>query len=108
MSDLISRTALLRVSNISKVAEYDETGCGIDYLAVPVDVIKAAHSVDAVPVVRCRECKHRGSAYKCPMRKLVMPFAGAGAYEDCTEDEGYCHCGAKMGEGEMTDAVPLA
>lgn len=60
-------------------------------------------AIDAVPVVRCRECRHRGSAYSCPMRKLVMPFDGAGTYEDCTEDEGYCHKGERRETGDQSD-----
>jgi len=56
-------------------------------------------TIDAVPVVRCKDCKHRGSSYNCPMRKLVMPWQGAGSYEDCTEDEGYCHIGVKKDGG---------
>lgn len=50
-------------------------------------------TIDAAPVVRCKDCKHRNSPYNCPMRKLVMPVEGPGAYEDCTEDDGYCHKG---------------
>lgn len=57
------------------------------------DYIEDAPTVDAVPVVRCKDCKNRGTPYNCPMRKLVMPFQGAGSYEDCTEDDGYCHMG---------------
>ena len=54
---------------------------------------------DAVPVVRCKDCKHRGTPYNCPMRTLVMPWQGAGSYEDCTEDDGYCHMGVKKDGG---------
>jgi hypothetical protein len=50
---------------------------------------------DAVHVVRCKECKHRGSPYSCPMRHLVLPFSGPGSFEDCSEDEGYCHKGER-------------
>ena len=52
-------------------------------------------TIEAVPVVRCSECKHRGSSYKCPMRRLVHPLDGAGHYVDLTRDDGYCHCGEK-------------
>ena len=51
---------------------------------------------DPVCVVRCKECKHRGSPYSCPMRHLVMPFSGPGSFEDCSEDEGYCHKGERI------------
>lgn len=47
--DLISRSALLAVPNVCKVTEYDESGCGISYNAVPVEAIKAAPVVDAAP-----------------------------------------------------------
>lgn len=57
--------------------------------------IAHCETIDAVPVVRCKDCKNRGTPYSCPMRKLVMPFQGAGSYEDCTEDDGYCHMGVK-------------
>ena len=56
-------------------------------------------TIDAVPVVRCKDCKNRGTPYNCPMRKLVMPWQGAGSYEDCTEDDGYCHMGVKKDGG---------
>lgn len=61
--------------------------------------IREVDTIDAVPVVRCKDCKNRGTPYSCPMRKLVMPWQGAGSYEDCTEDEGYCHMGVKMDGG---------
>ncbi len=54
---------------------------------------------DAAEVVRCKDCKHRNSPYSCPMRKLVMPVEGPGAYEDCTEDDAYCHKGERKEGG---------
>lgn len=52
-------------------------------------------TIDAVEVVRCKDCKHRGSPYSCPMRKLVMPFSGPGAFEDCTTDDSFCSSGER-------------
>lgn len=49
-------------------------------------------------LVRCKECKHRGSIHRCPMRKLVFPTEGAGYCVDLTRDDGYCHCGEKKEE----------
>ena len=54
---------------------------------------------ELVPVVRCKDCKNRGTPYSCPMRKLVIPDNGPGSYEDCTEDDGFCHMGAKRDGG---------
>lgn len=95
MSDLIRRGDLLKSFDVARMVEYDETGCGVTKRAIPVATIEAAPAIDAVPVVRCRECKHRGHPYNCPMRKLVLPFSGPGVYEDCTEDDGYCHKGER-------------
>ena len=58
-------------------------------------IIEQAPVVDAVEVVRCKDCKNRGSTYDCPMRKLVFPLDGAGRYEDFTTDDGFCNHGVK-------------
>lgn len=47
----IDADSLKVVPNVRKVTEYDETGCGLDYLAIPVDVIEAAPTLDVEPVV---------------------------------------------------------
>ena len=47
----IDADALKVVPNVRKVTEYDETGCGLDYLAIPVDVIEAAPILDVAPAV---------------------------------------------------------
>lgn len=56
-NDLISREAVLGGFNVRKVTEYDESGCGMDYMAVPVSEIEAVPAVDAVEVVRCKDCR---------------------------------------------------
>ena len=61
--------------------------------------IKKAPTIDAVEVVRCKDCVKRGTSYSCPMRKLVMPVEGPGAYEDCTEDMGFCNQGKRKEGG---------
>lgn len=106
MSDLISRDALLCVPHVCKVTEYDETGCGITYLAVPVDAIKAAPTIDAVPVVRCKECKYRDTDL-CPMCYEAYTYNeddGADYYTvDNTTHDGYCHMGRAAGGGVIDD-----
>ncbi len=47
---LIDADALLKVPNVRKVEEYDETGEFISYLAVPVEAIKEAPTIEAEPV----------------------------------------------------------
>ena len=58
-----------------------------------------------VKVVRCRECKQRETS-DCPMyREEYSEWDDDGYTEvdlivtDLTEDEGFCHCGAKMDGG---------
>lgn len=96
-NDLISRSALKKTFEDAELGEHSLIE---SVLAAGVyAVIDDAPTIDAVPVVRCKDCKNRGTPYNCPMRKLVMPFQGAGSYEDCTEDDGYCHMGTKMDGG---------
>lgn len=91
MSDLISRSAL-------KMA-FEEDGHLSAYIEEYIDDVPA---VDAAPVVRCRDCKHRGTDY-CPMLQEIEDYdEDAGWdywYVDNTDDDGYCHMGAKMDGG---------
>lgn len=60
--------------------------------------VKTMLDIDAVPVVRCRECVFRGQHDLCPMNVRVYMLDEA-AYLDCTEDDGFCHKGEKMDGG---------
>lgn len=77
----------------SKVIKHNSGEFRLEY--VLADDVREAPSVDAVEVIRCKDCVNRGTPYSCPMRKLVMPVEGPGAYEDCTEDMGFCHMGKR-------------
>lgn len=57
-NDLISRSALIVVPHVCKVTEFDEAGFRMSYLAVPLSVINNAPTIDAVEVVRCKDCVH--------------------------------------------------
>ncbi|MEE0264274.1 MAG: hypothetical protein UD936_01475 [Acutalibacteraceae bacterium] len=52
--------------------------------------------VDAVEVVRCEECKHRGREI-CPMLQLIYdaPEEDDGGWADFTESEYFCWFGEK-------------
>lgn len=63
-NDLISRSALLDcIGDVGNDPEDDTTfltigqACAIDHKSI-VDMVKAAPAVDAVEVVRCKDCKH--------------------------------------------------
>lgn len=99
MSDLIDRSALMTFPNVRKV----EIGFGMPpYLVVPVHAINGAPAVDAVEVVRCRDCKHRGDPDVCPMLDEVYYGFETERY-DATDDDGFCHMGEKM-DGGAEDA----
>ena len=51
-----------------------------------IQSIKDATTIDAVEVVRCKDCVHRHSKLYCPMCDILA---------DMSEDEGFCHCGEK-------------
>lgn len=61
-------------------------------------LIDDAPTVDAVPVVRCRECKHHRNR-GCPMRSLDVMPGGRLYIVDDTDDNGFCYKGAKMDGG---------
>jgi hypothetical protein len=60
--------------------------------------IENAPTVDAVPVVRCKECVLRGSDY-CPMchDEYTYDEDDGGDYYtvDNTDDDGFCHIGKR-------------
>lgn len=60
----------------------------------------ALPAVDAVPVVRCRECFRRGMPDLCPMCARMSSMDDIVAW-DITEDDGFCHKVAKMDAKDM-------
>jgi hypothetical protein len=93
----IDADALKVVPNVRKVTEYDETGCGIDYLAIPVEVIEDAPTIDVAQVVRCKDCKEleeiqawNGSNYYC-----------CKVWDAVVNCNGFCDHGVKMDEEEQ-------
>lgn len=64
-----------------------------------LDIFAGMKPVQAVHVVRCRECKHRGEYLLCPMvfQEEYHDCDGDGFYTtDNTRDDGFCHMGAIM------------
>lgn len=58
-------------------------------------LVVAAPTIDAVPVVRCKDCKNRGTSYDCPFRRLVFTEAEGYHYEDVTLDDSFCSFGER-------------
>ena len=66
--------------------------------------VRKQPTIDAVPVVRCKDCKHRGEHEVCPLHDIRLCFDGDGhideVEDDKTEDEFFCSYGErKDGEG---------
>lgn len=58
-------------------------------------------TIDAEPVVRCKDCKHRGDPKECYMCFTeVEDIEGGRMYKftDMTRSDGFCHKGAKEEE----------
>ena len=57
-----------------------------------------APTVDAVPVVRCKDCKHRQELRECPMYHLNYARYEWQLDDDCddyTKDDGFCDKGER-------------
>ena len=81
MNDLISRAAAVDEKNVVHMELF-----GRDFPVVSVATLKGLPPVDAVPVVRCRDCKHkdRESGF-CHGRGWPMQLV---------PDDGFCDKGA--------------
>lgn len=54
-------------------------------------------TINAVEVVRCKECKRRRNAYECPFRQLMHTEGKGYHYVDMTTDDDYCSFGERKG-----------
>ena len=111
MSDLISRQDAIDAirKNVSK-SETEDSLCFNLGLGVAEKVVESLPSAEAVEVVRCGECKNRGSD-ACPMffEEWFTIDEGDGYVDDdyrehdYTTDEGYCHWGERREDGEADE-----
>lgn len=66
--------------------------------------IEMEPTVDAVEVVRCKDCYHRGDDMHCPMCRMESYWDEFDGWDysiiDDTVDEGYCHCGERYRDEE--------
>lgn len=68
--------------------------------------IECKNTIDAVPVVRCVDCKHR-CTFVCPMYHTETYIGDLDGFDDDyevdrTDDDGFCHLGERW-EGEEDD-----
>ena len=60
------------------------------YPAIVKGVLESAPTVDAVPVVRCKDCIRRYDTDECPMCFLI-----GGRYYEFTQGNGFCDRGER-------------
>ena len=87
---LINREAL--ISYVDLCASCGEHNTAEDVIMM----IKTAPTVDAVPVVRCRECKHRGTD------DCIFHIKGEPADEELLRklDNDFCSYGERKGDAD--------
>lgn len=102
MTDLISRDAvielLLRIKAQASVAVLYETISKemedkvVDIVDMFAEMFQKIPAIDAVPVVRCRECKH----LEKEKRQNGETDLFCGLTDLYANPDGYCECGARM------------
>ena len=71
---------------------YDEI-CGYnDGIDIAWNKIDQAPTIDAVPVIRCKDCIRRYDTDECPMCFLIE-----GKYYEYTNENGFCDRGERKG-----------
>lgn len=103
MSDLISRSAVLKKMDELIDFAYRNEDDDLHHTLVTVcSYIDEIPALDAVPVVRCVDCKYR-CTLDCPMyhtETCLDDLDGFDDYDvDRTDDDGFCHLGERW-EGE--------
>ena len=88
--ELISRNELL--DKMGWLPLTDEEADGILHC---MKIVKELTAVDAVPVVRCKDCRHRGNFSRCPMAHIGSGDPPYDESEDYTIDDGFCNYGEK-------------
>lgn len=62
------------------------------------EALANAPTIDAVPVIRCKDCKHRGG-YNCPMYHTETSLDDLDGFDDYnvdrTDGNGFCHRGER-------------
>lgn len=95
---LIDFTALLK--RLKRLVYHPATSnAGMVSGKLVLRVVNDMPVVDAVPVVRCKDCIHRGWELECPMCFDEWDENDIHTV-DHTTDDGYCHCGEKEKDDE--------
>ena len=87
MHDLIRRTDIVsKITSAEMQAQFREMSGREAYTAFII-ALNDAPTIDAVPVIRCKDCKHRGSDM-CPMETVELdPWFGSKNDDFCSYGE---------------------
>lgn len=105
-NDLIRRGALLEGFQFSLPINSERTEVIARCVETARRLINKAPAVDAVEVVRCKDCKHRGDDICCPMcfEEESVIDEGDGYFgtdyitHDRTVDDGFCDRGERRSD----------
>ena len=81
------------IEDLELLAKHEE-GFQQSVILGVVHTVKARRTVDAVEVVRCRDCIRRYDTDECP-----MCFLSGGQYYEFTRDDGFCDRGERKDNG---------
>lgn len=104
MADLIDRAALLEAGNVRKMKDALEDWDTLDnktkiivlrYAKAHKKIIEHAPTVEAVEVVRCKECRHKSHALGLPNGALMCPFR-----TDSINDDSFCSRGERRTDAD--------
>lgn len=90
--DLIDREPIMH--DLMSMDGYEKSIAG----QFALQKIASAPEIDAVEIVRCKDCALRGDPENCPMcarRFEIVPDGLEFCYSNNTEDDGFCHKGVK-------------
>lgn len=96
-NDLISRSALLKDREYCDCPSCEDGGdCGFCY--IPVEAVENAPAVDAVPVVRCKDCYYYEQLPYAPeLGKLCVLSA---TWRVPMKEDDFCSCGERREDDE--------
>ena len=83
-----------RAASIENLDQYSDLAAALGDVQTVRDILSDAPTIDAVPVVRCRECRYRYTM-NCSM---YYECSQCGGQWDWTTDDGFCDRGRRKME----------
>ena len=90
-----------RAASIENLDQYSDLAAALGDVQTVRDILSDAPTIDAVPVVRCRECRHRYTM-NCSM---YYECSQCGGQWDWTTDDDFCSRGEQRVTPTCHDGV---